>query len=207
MLFELFTATAEHVVQFVFFRLDRRGEVSIEGLLENLLVGVVALFLYQLLSLLFLSVCQYLYLLLLSSFVFLSLTVGDGVGVVESDVSVVGVGGGDDGFDSRRLHRACVLERTHSFSLVHRSRGPQQSILVSVTFREKVGEDIRVTPRDVPQIREFVVGRQGVVDGIPLAKQHAHSREALVRRGCPVRRATLVPRTWKVGWSIDPLRK
>ena len=56
LLFEFFTATAEHVVEFVLFRLDRRGEVSVEGLLENPLVLFVPLFLYELLSLLFLSV-------------------------------------------------------------------------------------------------------------------------------------------------------
>ena len=44
-MFEFFTATAEHVVEFVLFRIDRRGEVSVEGLLENPLVGVVSLFL------------------------------------------------------------------------------------------------------------------------------------------------------------------
>ena len=56
MLFEFFAAKAENIVEFLLFRFNRRGEVSVEGLLENLLVLFVSLFLYELLSLLFLSV-------------------------------------------------------------------------------------------------------------------------------------------------------
>ena len=45
MFVKAFAAKAENVVKFLLFRFNRRDDVSVEGLLEHLLVLVVSLFL------------------------------------------------------------------------------------------------------------------------------------------------------------------